>query len=52
MSFYLTTAALDDFTGIGRYTQDRWGVDQRNAYLDQLDATFHDLDESPGLGMA
>lgn len=50
MSFYLTNAAVDDMMEIGRYTQAQWGRDQRNTYLDRLDAAFNDLNEMPGLG--
>jgi len=52
MSFHLTHAAVEDLMGIGRYTQSRWGRDQRDYYLGKLDAAFHDLDEMPGLGQA
>lgn len=52
MSFYLTNAAVDDLMEIGRYTQERWGVEQRNDYLERLDAAFADLDEMPGVGLA
>ncbi len=48
----LTRAALTDFTNIGRYTQERWGAQQRRAYLADLDAAFQRLAASPHLGRA
>lgn len=49
-NFRVTPAALADFQSIGRYTQDTWGVDQRRAYLADLDAAFHRLADSEHLG--
>ena len=48
--FQLTNAAKNDLVGIARFAQQRWGVVQRNKYLDQLDDTFHQLADNPGLG--
>lgn len=48
--FVLTHAAREDLKSIGRYTQDRWGRDQRNRYLAALDASFHDLATDPLMG--
>jgi len=50
VSFYLTHAAVADLVGIGEYTEEHFGLEQRNQYLDRLDRSFHDLDEMPGLG--
>ena len=39
-SFTLTNMAKDDLKEIGRYTQKRWGRDQRDQYLTMLDTCF------------
>lgn len=49
-TFSLTKRALDDLREIGRYTQERWGRDQRRNYLSQLDRYFHALAENPSQG--
>lgn len=38
--YLLTAAARKDMLAIGRFTQERWGIAQRNLYLTQLDDTF------------
>lgn len=48
--FFLTRAARADVKEIGRYTQETWGVDQRNRYLGQLDACFQRIGRDPRLG--
>lgn len=48
--FVLTNAAKTDLKSIGRYTQDTWGVEQRNQYLALLDASFHNLAANPLMG--
>lgn len=50
MAFHLTRKAYDDLREIARYTERVWGRQQRNKYLQRLDACFHDLDEHPGKG--
>jgi len=35
---------------IGQYTQRKWGRQQRNLYLSQLDQTFHTLAKNPAIG--
>jgi toxin ParE1/3/4 len=50
MPFYLTEKAKHDLKNIARHTQEKWGKAQRNAYLMQLDASFHDLAKAPGIG--
>ena len=35
--FLLTNAAKSDLKNIGLYTQETWGVEQRNRYLTFLD---------------
>lgn len=46
----LTKQALEDLREIGRYTQDRWGRDQRRHYLELLDRCFYALAENPNQG--
>jgi len=48
--FSLTNAAKNDLVGIAKYTQQRWGVGQRDKYLAQLDDMFHQLADNPELG--
>ncbi len=35
--FFLSEKAKADVKGIGRYTQEQWGVEQRNRYLGALE---------------
>lgn len=51
-SFDLTRAAEADLKSIARYTQERWGVRQRNAYLKEVDRVFRSLAKNPGMGRA
>lgn len=44
--------ASADLREIGRYTRQRWGREQSNRYLGQLDACFHRLLSMPSLGRA
>jgi len=37
-SYSLTLAAEDDLRGIWRYTYETWGLDQAEAYFDQIEA--------------
>lgn len=48
--FKLTRKARDDLLGIGRYTEQKWGRQQRNTYLKALDNAFCRLAENPDLG--
>ena len=50
--FDLTRAAESDLKSIARYTQERWGVRQRNAYLKDMDGVFRSLAKNPGMGRA
>lgn len=43
----LTNKALEDLREIGRYTERRWGREQRNHYLAILDRGVHDLAAAP-----
>lgn len=38
--YRMTQRAKDDLLNIGRYTLNRWGKDQRNTYLKQLEKRF------------
>lgn len=48
--FTLTKAAKSDMKGIARFTQKRWGLEQRNNYLKTLDDSFHQLARNPAIG--
>jgi toxin ParE1/3/4 len=48
--FFLSGKAKADVKEIGRYTQQRWGVEQRNRYLGELDACFQKIGTNPTLG--
>lgn len=48
--FLLTVAAHQDLANIGRFTIGRWGRQQRNAYLKQLDDAFRLLSSQPDMG--
>ena len=50
--FDLTRLAQADLKSIARFTQDRWGVRQRNAYLKEIDQVFRALARNPMLGRA
>jgi len=47
MSFQLTVKAKEDLKNIARYTQEEWGIDQRNFYLEQIDMAFHVISKFP-----
>jgi toxin ParE1/3/4 len=48
--FFLSGKAKADVKEIGRYTQQRWGIEQRNRYLGELDACFQKIGANPTLG--
>lgn len=48
--YLLTTAARKDLIDIGRFTTERWGKQQRNSYLKQLDDAFKLLSSQPEMG--
>lgn len=50
--FDLTRLAQDDLRSIARFTQSRWSVRQRNAYLKEFDQTFQSLAMNPEMGSA
>lgn len=39
-----------DLKSIAIFTQNRWGIPQRNIYVKQFDDTFHMLADSPSSG--
>lgn len=51
-SFDLSKAAKADLKSIAQYTQERWGIRQRNAYLKEMDEVFHSLAKNPAMGRA
>ena len=48
--FTLTNKAKDDLLNIGRFTQSRWGRDQRLKYLKMLDTCVQQLADDPLIG--
>lgn len=50
--FQLTNKAVDDLRAIGRYTQYRWGLEQRNIYLKRLDESFRTIAREMKIGAA
>ena len=50
--FDLTRSARADLKSIARYTQERWGVRQRNTYLKEVDQVFRALAKNPSMGRA
>lgn len=51
-AFDLSRAARADLKAIARYTSDRWGRRQRNAWLKEIDRTFHALAANRLMGRA
>ena len=51
-SFRLTARAIEDLKSIGRFTEGKWGREQRNRYLTMLDSCFHTISDQPGIGSA
>ena len=45
--FRVIKLAQSDIRGIARYTQNEWGAAQRRAYLDELNAKFETLSQTP-----
>lgn len=48
--FTLTIMAKADLKEIAKFTQSRWGREQRNLYLQMLDVTFQQLAANPQRG--
>jgi toxin ParE1/3/4 len=51
-SFSLTNAAKADLRNIARFTEQRWGREQRKLYLKGMDDAFSRLADSPALGVS
>lgn len=49
-AFELTRKAKEDLRKIARFTEKRWGRDQRFLYIKQFDEVFHLLAETPSVG--
>ena len=45
--FKVSKKAEEDLFEIGEYTQNEWGIDQRNKYLDDIDKRFQQLVSNP-----
>ena len=48
--FFLTSKAYEDLKSIAIYTQENWGVSQRNIYLKMMDDAFKELSDNPDRG--
>ena len=48
--FDLTRSAQADLKSIAGFTQERWGVRQRNTYLKEVDQVFRTLAKNPLMG--
>ena len=51
-SFSLTNAAKADLRNIARFTEQKWGREQRKLYLKGMDDAFCRLADSPALGVS
>ena len=51
-SFSLTNAAKADLRSIAKFTEERWGREQRRHYLKGMDDAFNRLADSPALGVS
>jgi toxin ParE1/3/4 len=49
-AFELTKEAKEDLRKIARFTEKRWGRDQRFLYIKQFDEVFHFLSKNPSVG--
>jgi toxin ParE1/3/4 len=49
-AFELTREAKEDLRKIARFTEKRWGRDQRFLYIKQFDDVFHLLARTPSVG--
>jgi toxin ParE1/3/4 len=45
--FRVSKLANEDLYQIGKYTEDEWGIEQRNRYLDDIEKRFHELANNP-----
>jgi Plasmid stabilization system protein len=49
-TFSLTQCAKADLKSIAKFTEKRWGREQRYIYIKQFDDTFHVLSDTPEIG--
>ena len=49
-TFSLTRRAKADLKSIAKFTEKRWGREQRCIYIKQFDDTFHVLSDTPEIG--
>jgi toxin ParE1/3/4 len=49
-TFALTRRAKADLKSIAKFTEKRWGREQRCIYIKQFDDTFHVLSDTPQIG--
>jgi len=49
-TFTLTRRAKTDLKSIAKFTEKRWGREQRYIYIKQFDDTFHVLSDTPEIG--
>lgn len=49
-TFTLTQRAKTDLKSIARFTENRWGREQRYKYIKQFDDTFNVLADTPEIG--
>ncbi len=49
-TFTLTRRAKADLKSIAKFTENRWGREQRYIYIKQFDDTFHVLSDTPEIG--
>ena len=49
-TFELTKEAKEDLRKIARFTEKRWGRDQRFLYIKQFDDVFHLIAKNPSVG--
>lgn len=49
-TFTLTRRAKADLKSIARFTENRWGREQRYFYIKQFDDTFYVLADTPEIG--
>ena len=50
MNFHLTKKAQKDLINIAIYTEENWGIKQRDFYLEQFDVAFKIISKSPKQG--
>lgn len=50
--FQLSKEAKNDLRSIAIFTDNRWGREQRNLYIKQLDDAFFMLTQNPNLGIS